>query len=269
MTALLLDQGLRDLILHKLFLCGSAQHHQFRELGGRKWSRAAVFKELKWLSQYGAIVRVQQRYLLRWAFVEQLGSYYEQARQSIFAAASISMIPAVGAKLTFHFSNLTLLDDFWTQAAMSLIRVARPQRVYEWVPIPWYELLHAAEEEKVRSALKQLQVPSKMIIGYDTPLSRSLTKRWEQAGNQLCFRAWNNAPSDRECLVIIGPYLLRITLDLRTTECIQNLCALKKHELQRGLSVLLPALRLPIRGKISIRHDAKKAQKLARELAKL
>lgn len=230
------------------------------------FSIQAVYKELRKLQQQGIVFKCGANYGLSLSWILNLWETVESMLDVQNSEQGQSMLlPAAGEKKTFHFSRLAAVDDFWIHSLFILLQNSSERTLYQWLPHPWFHLIHSRKSGPLQQALKTSKYKVQSIIGGNTYLDR-LSERITTKGSYEFYYAAGPFQEERSIYYSASKeFLLSIRLDRRTSEAIEKLYQSVKRESE--LDLIKAARTIHTAGSItlSIERETRKASKVWKE----
>lgn len=194
------------------------------EKSGHSYSEKAFYKELRKLQDLGVVLKHQQRYSLKLSWVIDLQALSERMLEtSVTAFAAESVIDFQGEKRSWSFRSLAQLNPFWTQLMITLLRKSKSKTMYDWVPHPWFYLLHTKVELQFLSAIDQINARSYRIVGGETYLDQLAAPVWEKKPGKTVFGAGAFSEETTAYYVLIDDYVLTAKIDKKTAAALDRL----------------------------------------------
>ena len=254
-----------------VYLLAAAPDQQARDLwigarrGSRSFSVAAIYKELTKLQALGIVVKQRTRYSLSYTWIAESQQFIERVSHRYQQPDYLSsFIPGAVGKHTWRFRSLLDMDDFWNQILLALVSQDRGERVFSWVPHPWFVLIHTEKERKFHSALHARGKKFFTIFGDDGFLDRLAERLYPRDIHDYAFAP---APFHREqssYFDVVGEFLLTVRIEEPLTRAIERLfCSVRT---KRDLDPLRAMQVLTTRGAIrmTLERNPRKTSKLTR-----
>lgn len=185
------NSKLSELIVERLSEKGSMTASQLLTAGSihkRKYSQAALYKELANLIEEGVIVKEKTQYTLSVNWIMELQIYAEKLKETFLTAEYLKhYLPPEGKKHTWNFNSLVALDHFWNHLLLALIVQSESQVVCSWVPHPWYVLIHAHQEKRLNSIIEKSGAHIYTMIGGSTYLDHLIEKLYKATTHSYSF----------------------------------------------------------------------------------
>jgi len=264
--------GQSTLALRLVNLLAQRPDQQARELragaqrNSRPYSVAAIYKELTKLQVLGVVVKQRTRYSLSYTWLTEVQQFIERVSRRYQQPDYLStFIPGTIGKHTWRFRSLLDMDDFWNQILLALVSQEQTERVFSWVPHPWFVLIHTEKERKFHSALHARGKRFYTIFGDDTFLDRLAERLYPKSIHTYAFAP---SPFHREQSTyfdIVGSYLLTVRIDERLAHTIDTLfCSVRA---KRDFDPLRAMRVLTTRGSIrmTLERNPRKMARLSKQ----
>lgn len=216
-------------------------HEQTRRLA-RSYTIQAVYKELRKLQRVGVVVKVGERYSLRLTWVDSLARWAGDMQRT-YDATPLMGAPLVEGqrKAQWTFTDLGRMDDFILQLIVALLRQSSERVLFEWVPHPWFELIHHRDDVQLAQYLRNKNSRIFLIVGGRSYLDRSLAGQLPK-DVYSCSLAVSEFEAERRVhYLLIGDYLVTVQLDkhsaARIDELFKSVSAASDLRVSRVLSV--------------------------------
>ena len=172
----------------------------------------AIYKGLLKLQKEGVIVKASTLYSLSTSWIFNLVSFADQLYKKQVDTSSLQMILPNGTKATWNFNSIPRMHDFWSHLILIALKNSSEKFVFEWLPHPWYQLIHTTKLSSFRKALLMISERFYIIVGGDGFLDRICEPYWKSRKiYQYSFSKSDlDLPLSRGVLVI-GEFI--ITLD--------------------------------------------------------
>lgn len=229
----------------------------------KKVSIQAIYKELRKLQARGTVIKAGRQYTLSLTWVLKMIQLADELERTYLKGRGAPIpIPPANQSISWHFSDLRRTDDFWINALIALLEHTGEQRVFQWVPHPWFHLAQHERELTFQETLRALKRRIFMNIGGNSFLDQAFSKFWPADVYSTSYVESPFAERPYDYLNIIGDFTLRITLDAHTTAEIESIFARVKSK--RELAEINVATLLNQKASITIRlyHDAVRARRL-------
>ena len=200
----------------------------------RSYSQAAIYKEIKALKQEGTLVSSGNKVSVHLSWViNTIAKADKLQRQLTTGKFTAGIVPVVGKRVSWHFSNLVSLCTVWNQVVLALFRECEDSKMFEWNPHPWYDLVSAKHEQLLHNAIGHLGRHTYVISGGDTALDHWAVRLYSRNVYTYSFAQSSfEGLSDRH-MALIGSYVLTINL---STDVAQRIDSFFNKTSPRGIS---------------------------------
>jgi len=190
----------------------------------RVCSIQAVYKELRKLQTAGVVVKAKDKYSLSLSWILNGMDFLDSAYDSYMEQSSLgSILPVTGKRQVWYFTDLRKTDDFWVQCMLALIQKSDTKKMLQWVPLPWFELIHHEKDIAFQNALRASGGVLRFVIGGNSFLYRHCVRNWPDDVYKCSMAESPFQHQRRSSFLVSENYILTITLDKETTEIIDNL----------------------------------------------
>lgn len=237
--------------------------------GKRKFSPAAVYKVLNKLLSAGVVVKAGTRYSLSLTWVFGIFSFAEKLSKAYFCDEYLdSLLPEIGKKMSWKFTDLPRCNDFWNQLLLALLKRTPQVDSFAWVPSPWFVLLPEDRDSRLQQVFRMTNRKFYSAFGSSSRFEPVVRKLYNHGNQILKFGKKPFPTKDTRYLDIVGDYVLTVSIDNKTSQEIGSLFADNKRG-DLNTSAALAILRQRCRATISIEQNARKAARLRGALARL
>jgi hypothetical protein len=195
------------------------------QLQGVSCTKQAVYKELRKLVNAGIVLKYGQRVQLHLRWLLSMVDYYDKlSKRQIEQGLNLSSMLPDGSKSVWRFSNLLMLNDFWTQISLALLKITEAKIHLSWNPHPWFYLLQPRQELEFTRLLRTLNAHSYKIIGND----RFLDKWSEKFFLPDCMTwSYGESPFHKQFqgtyFTVINEYVVEIILSKKAKDEIDSI----------------------------------------------
>ncbi|MCB9029496.1 MAG: hypothetical protein H6619_00455 [Deltaproteobacteria bacterium] len=194
------------------------------ERAHRKISKQALYKELRRLEDDGVVVRASGVYTIRLAWILQLSSFANKLHQLFLETESLlSTFEFKDGIEKWEFSDLHRADLFWTQLIIALLPRNRSQKIFSWIPHPWFHLVHADREKEFWNAVAIYEPEFYVSVAGDTPLDREWANLTDSSSSKVFFGKPPLYHSNLNSFELHGDFLVEVKLDKETAEEIEQI----------------------------------------------
>lgn len=179
---------------------------------GKPYTHQAIYKELAKLQKQGVVVKLRDTYSLTWTWITGIGDFAEETRNTYLSCDTLFFPRKEGERFVWQFHSLPAVDDFWGYLFMALLAETKEKQVFEWIPHPWFELIHENKEDAFRRALRAQRCKIYMCVGGDKYLDKLFEKRWHPSIYEYSFARGPFHHLRNVYFDVVGEYLLSISL---------------------------------------------------------
>lgn len=189
----------------------------------RPCSKQAVYKAISRLQDEGIIVKVGQELSLKSSFIINILRFADKlAERQTVGLSKAELIAGAKAKLKWQFTDIKKMDDFWAHTLISLLQDNKHPVAFEWVPRPWFELVHREKEKQFQQILKNKNKRIYLMVGGRGYLDKYCSQFWPgeiytYSLSEGPFESIRNTYFD-----VVGDYILTFRFDKYTTERIES-----------------------------------------------
>jgi len=224
---------------------------------GRAYSRQGIYKELRKLQETGVVVKHGKFYSLSLIWILNLTDLADSMFESFVGEeVSLDHLPAAGKKVSWQFSRLSKLDNLAIHLMLLLFQNTESKEMFQWLPHPWFELIHHEKELQLEQALKVGGYQVHVIIGGENYLDTLFTSEWPYNYSHAV------GPFERErshYYCVIDQYILTWILDTETTQRIDTLFETVTGPEDLQVSAIMKAVQSAGNYSIRIENNLKKA----------
>ena len=192
--------------------------------GGRRYSRRAMYKELRRLQDQAVVIQSSARYSLRLGWLVELERLVETAhRRAIESVYTTLPLDAKDTRTVWRFPDLRHVDDYWIQVALALFDHTREPAMFYWIRHSWFSMAHPEKDDEFQRALRRRRRLLYLAIGGDTFLDRLPAPAWAPDVYRPSFKPSPFQGSRLGSITAIGEYVVTVRLDARLNEALDTL----------------------------------------------
>lgn len=235
--------------------------------GERACSLPTLYRELAKLRERGVIVKVKEEYRLKLTWIVNLYQFAKETYEAqLTQFGSQGLIPAPGKSLTWHFTDLDRIDDFWEQVLFALFQTTEQRELIGWIPHPWFHLSNNVKQIDWLSATKAAGVRVFRLIGGRTFLDTCFAPQWTDPVAAVSFE---KSPFDDQRSLyfdVLDDYIFSIKFSPRCTEMIEELYATVDSFSDENVAKIDRFVSTPVNAKVTLEHNTEKAADLRDKL---
>jgi hypothetical protein len=219
----------------------------------------AVYKELRKLQNLGVVVKSREKYSLSLSWILNLAElvdqmYYGHAEPKHL---EVTLSPR-SAKQSYTFTKLTKVDDFWIHSLLSLLQNSKEKILYQWIPHPWFHLIHSEKSWPFHNALRVSGFQVKSIIGGNTFLDQHSKRTTTEGVYEFSYRKGPFHDLRDEYYSVTDRHLLTVKLDQQKTNQLERLYSSIKSFDDFDVASVVEAVNSPGQIKLTIESSPKK-----------
>jgi hypothetical protein len=242
---------------------GAAELQQKLARRGRRCSFQAVYKALAKLERAGVAVKVGREYGLKFSWAQELLALAERVRRTHFEPAlSRALLPPRGESRVWHFTSLLKMDDYWAHLVLRLFHLTRAKVMYEWIPHPWFEMVHPGKEDQFRQALRRGGSQLHMIIGGETFLDGECGRHWSRDIYRFSFAVGPFDERRTEYFDLIENFILTLKISREVSRQIDGFFERVRGRADFDLVAFARIITQPTRASIKLENNQAKAERL-------
>ncbi len=237
----------------------------------RRFSLAAVYKELTKLQQAGVLVKDGARFSLSLGWVFDVLAYGERLHSVYFSEPYLkTILPEPGRKQSWVFHSLLRGNDLWNQIILALLKRSGSSDMFSWVPHPWFLLLEVEKEERLHRLFGFARRRFYTAVAGTTYLDRTAIGKFYRGTQHTVSFSPGSFPSERRgCLDVVGDFVLTVTLDPRTNKRIDELFATTKSGSTESAARHYQALTKYCTMTVTLENNHKRAIRLREEFFRI
>lgn len=227
------------------------------------YSIQAVYKELRKLHAVGVVSKSKQRYSLRVPWVMDVAALTDRMR-TLYLNPKVfdSLLPAKNHKKIWHFTNITALNNFWSQVLLIVLNRAKDKKLYGYSPHPWYHLLETEQEDQYIKSLGHAQSKLYLMVGGRTFLDKWAARFWPSTIVEYSFSPGPFEKNRSWHFDLIDDYLISVYFDHKTVLEVENLYRNTPNWESLDLADVMRLLKTPIKAKFVLEHNLRKAESI-------
>lgn len=184
---------------------------------GHRYTVQAIYYELRKLIRHGVLVKQKSNFAIRVAWALELATLNDRIRDTCFSAsAGAALLPGKNCKVTWHFSNLLRLDDFWVECMQRAFDDSEGKVLYNWAPRPWFYFGQAKKLDQFYRSIARKKCRIGLVLGGDDPLDRAFSARMSRSLYTIRHDPQFLPDMGRQHLQVIGEYVFKVTISART-----------------------------------------------------
>ena len=180
----------------------------------RRFTIQAIYQELRKLQSQLVVTKVRERYMLRVAWVLEMGHLTDRMHSSYLQQGALSaLLPAQGEKVRWQIHSISRLTTFWSQINLALVAESRGQTLFEYLPHVWFHLAAGADENQFLRGLQLAGTPYRCVVRGESFLDKLYHRVGNDHGAMVRF---GHCPFRVECdryRGSIGEFLVTVTLN--------------------------------------------------------
>ena len=230
------------------------------------YSRAAVYKELKKLTESSVLFKYGKLYCLHlnWAIDfllmgEAIASNYLQL------SPSIEFMPEEGKKRRWKLDGFLRLMAFLDNITIYLMRNAKSRHCLVWYPRSWFWLVRFPDSKTFFRAVRACRVHSWRILGSSAFIDRAGTELWDP---QLVTWSFAESPFSRKSAQyfhVIDDVIIEFSFDKAGTAHVEKFMETIKTRKDLSPEAVSSFFEARVRATLSVERNAKRASLIRRE----
>lgn len=230
---------------------------------GKNYSIQGLYKELKNLQQEGVLFKLGNKYSLRLPWVLDFVSLADSLSRVYVERPQFSnILPEIGKKEIWHFSNLLKMNDFWSHLLLILLKQSKNKILLGWNPHPWFHLVQTEKEEQYIKALKLVKSKLYLIVGGNTFLDKWTEKFWKEKNIKYSFGKSDFQDQRSLYVNVVDDYVVTIKLDSKTSQAIDQIYQETKTINDLDLSAIISIFNQKTNASIWLEKNPEKAKKI-------
>ena len=136
-----------------------------------------VYKELRNLQRDLVVVKASGRFDLNLAWILNLVALTDQMFDSHLERLAANAVAAPQKKRQrWQFTTLQSMNEYWGQLMFMLLQQPGPKPFYQWIPRPWFHILHPRSADGFCDAMEIGDYRIKTIVTGETFLEREFVR---------------------------------------------------------------------------------------------
>jgi len=263
-----LEERIIELLMKQPNITAAHLHRTINEHAA-DYSIQAIYKELRKLHSVGVIAKHGPRFALRIPWVLNVAALVEEMKQHYVDEQQFDhLLLAPGKKKIWHFTNLNILNNFWSQVLLVVINQAKDKRIYGYSPHPWYHLLQTEQEDQYIQSLRHSGARLYLMMGGRTFLDKWATKYWPKSVVEYSFAESPYEQNRGWYFDLIDDYLVSVKLDATTIKAIETLYENTVDWEQLDLAKVLLLAQTKVKASLWLEHNPQKADAIRKRFAK-
>ncbi len=257
------QENLEDFIVKALAikpaLSADALQKLVHQAAGKRFSIQGIYQKLRKLQRGGVVVKAKQSYSLRLPWILDVISFSDSLSLTYFKnQGDLSLLPHTGKKVSWKFTNLLRLNDFWSQILLLLFKHSKTKKLLGSHAHPWYHFAQPKQEEQYIKSVGLIGGALYLIIYGDTYLDKWAEPYWKKHVVYSFGKNPLKLPVNRY-VNLMDDYVLTITFDHATTSKIETLYKNTTSEQDVRVEDVLEVFHGKVNARFQIEHNAKRA----------
>ena len=229
----------------------------------KNYSLPAIYKELGKLEFQGVVVKDKKRYSLRLPWVIDFLSLADLVSHTYLDNPTLaSVLPNMGEKKIWHFTNLLRLNNFWAQVLLILVHHSTGKQLFTWMPHSWFHLIYTDSEAQYLKSLRLAHIHLYLICGGNGPLDRWSERFWKSSHISYSFSKIPFSDDPFTYVNIVGDYISTVKLDRKIHDIIDHLYQSTSTVIEINFEHILSLLQQKVKAVMWLEHNPIKAAKL-------
>jgi hypothetical protein len=224
----------------------------------RKYSRRAIFKELRTLEHLGVLFKAKGHYQLHLIWIINMSALFRSAYTTHLASSPHIQAGILSAKTRMTLGNLCSLDSVWMQIMFALQQHYPHEHFRIWKPEQWFHLIHSHITEDFFVALNRIGAKHAHIIGHDCYTNRVGA---EMIPRDRTLVRFSDDPFDlgiATYITTIGEHLITIRLKQSAAERMRRIFAGIRNQRDMLAPEVLEFMRGKIQSVLVVEHNRRK-----------
>ena len=232
-----------------------------------------IYRVLRKLQIEGIVVKERENYTIRIPWILDLGDFVKNVEDKYLKSAYFkNLIPKKEKeKLSWNFTSIFKLNDFWSQLAIVLIENSKEKILLNYHPHPWFYLIQSHQEYQYIKTSSEYLKKRYTVIGGREYLDNWAIQFWQRLNIEYFLaprEKWLTQDRTKN-ISIIDDCLLIIKYDKNIADEIDSLYKKVKGPDQLNAQEVLSVFQTRIKGKIILQKNAKTTNLYKKKFEKL
>ncbi len=255
-------ESLEDIIIRLISKGKSTPEQLFEDItrNEKNCTIQAVYKALRFLTKSSVLVKSGKQ-------LELSQEWIDKVSQAFSTQTTLPQL-ADGESALYHYRSLVNLDAYWKHLMKALDDKFQNAPVFLYSPYHiWYHISERTQSEA--DYFNNFQTNKHFgffVIGNSSAIDQSFKKQFQS--DYLQIDTWGKSPLKKDnYLTIIDDYIVDTILDKKLTRAIESYY-FSNLPIEQAAPRLNQVLSAPSKSKIKIERNARKANKLRKQLSK-
>lgn len=232
-----------------------------------------IYRVLRKLQLQGVVIKEKQSYSLRISWIFEMKRLIEQM-ESVYLQSSYleSLIPREEKqKQSWQFTKMIKLADFWDQILIAMGKISNAGISCHYSTYPWYNIAHPEHTTIFNKTYATVLQKEYVIYGGRTFLHKYEPLSLKTLPYESRYYAQENEQIEKNPRIhldIIGDHILTVKLDQKTVDRLETLYNTVQTEEDVFKANLIDFFNEPVKAKVTIQKNQKKAQKYRKKFEK-
>lgn len=235
-------------------------------VGPSNYSIQAVYKELRTMQKFGAVVKVGHSFSLRVSYVLALSEMFDAFQTISLSSGLSSDILSGPSKQVWRLNSLIKVVNFWDYLLVGLVSVSKSKQLFGYTKHAWYHLAQPEAEDRYLQAIRRVGGKIFLTLGSKRPLDVWSEKFWPKDVVEFGYgKSFLESDEDLE-FDVIDDYIVTVKKDKKVSQIVEGVYSSVAHP--RDFSGLAEIFLRPASVKVVLEKNPKKAMVLRKKFTR-
>ena len=228
------------------------------------YSIQAIYYVLRKLKRIEVVVKVGINFSLSLTWALELLETAKQIESRLWNSLSgDQVVPSNHKSLSWSFSSLINLDDFWVQLMLLLLARSKCDFVCNFCPHPWFYYAHQSKLDKFYGILGRQKIKILLIVGGRSYLDKKFISATPRKLYQCVHGSGERYGAGiARHIMAIGDYTIKVQLGTNMGIAIDRCFSASTDTSMKQLQLLQQIINQPTRARLTVSHQPAKAKQL-------
>lgn len=229
-------------------------------------SKQAIYKQLKKLEEGFIVTKVKTKYSLNIAWILNVLDFSSKLYELWIKQSKSAPLVQGTARRSWQFGDLWTAHEFWIHLLLSLCLRTSDKEVWEWLPYPWYVLIHRKKKQNLRQAIRYTKKSFSISLGEkcffsELCIADSPSDIYHYRYNPDLAEEWGNMT-----YVVIEDYILSVEITPKVANNIERLFKSVQDATDVSREKVSSVFKIRSKVVVALEQNGTKAEKIKRRL---
>jgi hypothetical protein len=229
-------------------------------------SKQAIYKQLKKLEEGFIVTKVKTKYSLNIAWILNVLDFSSKLYELWIKESKSEPLIQGTTRRSWQFGDLWTAHEFWIHLLLSLCLRTSDREAWEWLPYPWYVLIHRKKKQNLRQAIRYTKKSFNISLGEkcffsELCIADSPSDIYRYSYNPALIQEWANMT-----YVVIEDYILSVEITPKVVNSIERLFKSVQGSADVSREKVSSVFKIRSKVVIALEQNANKAEKIKKRL---